>query len=327
MIRPTVLRAWHTGLLVVLVAALALALLPASAGAASGPRLEFEAQPVAQVLGESDLPAHIFSISAAGTGPVTVRVVGHNGNVEVTASLVEPPTDVTLSGTTTRSAVNGLATFDDLEVQGAAAGDTFRLRAEVTRGRTLAPDVSGPFRTWAADDLSDCSSGDCVALAGNDAMSAEVSADAASGFLLLSLLDVEALVAGCEERHDDRYPGGYPYNHAPGAALFDAFFVDGQKIATIIIDRDEVNKETNNGASFYQVCYLSDAPFIDRYGDAVEEPTGAPVDAILTFGPALLPDCGPLAHDPEAPCVISRTKSNGDVYVRVLLPAGDPMFQ
>ena len=84
-------------------------------------RLAFGVQPSDTQAGATISPA------------VTVRVEDDDGNLvesastSVTLAIDDNPSDGTLSGTTTRSAVNGIATFDDLSID--RAGDGYTLEA------------------------------------------------------------------------------------------------------------------------------------------------------------------------------------------------------
>jgi hypothetical protein len=88
---------------------------------------------------------------AAIAPPVTVEVLDQNNNlvtdepVDVTLGLSGGDPNATLGGTTTRTSVNGVATFDDLTIRKAATGYTLDASASGLTG-----DTSGSFDVSAA---------------------------------------------------------------------------------------------------------------------------------------------------------------------------------
>lgn len=97
-------------------------------------RLEFDQPPTSEAAGAPIAP------------PITVRAENALGNLDtnfngpVTLAIASGPGDGVLSGTTTRAASGGVATFNDLSIQRAGS---YTLRA--TSG-ALTPDTSGPFQ-------------------------------------------------------------------------------------------------------------------------------------------------------------------------------------
>ncbi len=110
-----------------------------------GVELEFDQQPTETVQDETIDP------------PVTVRILDRDGNLassdnetEVTISIDnDPSTGATLSGTTTVTAVNGVATFSNLSIDNVGMGYT--LKAEATG---LDEDISNSFNILSAFTFS-----------------------------------------------------------------------------------------------------------------------------------------------------------------------------
>ena len=105
-----------------------------------------------------------------------------------------------------------------------------------------------------------------------------------------------------------------------GTAVFD---VTGGRAKTGVleIDKKEMQAQSNNGASFLQMCFAAPEPFPTRTGTAVVDGSfdwdGDGVAEPVYEG--LLPDCG------APPCVSKRQKNGaGDGIITVQLPPGDP---
>ena len=160
---------------------------------------------------------------------------------------------------------------------------------------------SDEFRIW--DDAALCLAGVVctVSRAGNMMNASVTTVSDTDGMLLLAV-------------GQDTLDCGDPYRHAPQVVTLDAPGVttDGGKVATLTIDKREVNRLPNNGAAHYQICYESDTPFTPREGGA----------QVLK---GLLPDC--TSQDPTAPCVLSKTKTgSGTLIIKILVPDSDPKF-
>lgn len=91
-------------------------------------------------------------VGAAITPAIAVAIVDSLGNVvtsathAVTLSLANNPTGATLAGTTTVTAVNGIATFADLSLDRAGTGFTLAATASGLSSATSSPfDVTSPF--------------------------------------------------------------------------------------------------------------------------------------------------------------------------------------
>ena len=239
-----------------------------------------------------------------GGGAVEVEVLdGANQRVtsaNATITLAVDPTSAdpgtfTLGGTKVVPAVAGVAAFGDLTL-----GATGRYKLLATSpGLTSA--ASDEFRIW--DDGAICVPGvECVATETGQFMRGEVRTTSNTPGMLLLNLDGDELDCGDN------------FRHAPQTMTFDAPGVttpDG-KLVTMTIDKREVNREANNGAAHYQVCFEGESPFLTRDG------------TMATLG--LLPDCA--SQDPAAPCVRSKVKDRaGNVVITLVVPAGDPRCQ
>jgi hypothetical protein len=222
------------------------------------------------------------------TAPITVAIGSDSPN---------PAPGAVLSGTTTQSAVAGVASFSNLSIN---------LHGGYTLSATspgLVGAGSGSFGIW--DQASSCASGaTCsVGVSQPKTMSSQITGNTSTTGVLVASLGADSLTCGDT------------FNHAPIATTFNAFGLtaNGSKTAIVQIDKAIVQATPNNGVSFYRVCYQSPTPFTDRAGN-----TG------VTQG--LLPDCSAVSN--QAPCVKSITKTNaGDVLETLSLPAGDPRFR
>jgi hypothetical protein len=230
-------------------------------------------------------------------GPVQVEVVDAQGDrvVSSTASISVAIGDdpsagaATLDGTTSRDAVAGVATFDDLSIDELGTGYTL-----VASSVGLLSDTSGAFDIWqagatcAADETCDVT----AEQAGEMKVNVKGTAGPNGGTLLVSLTD-------------DGFGCGDPFNHAPYTVIVDDTGI-GSKTAVITIAKAVDQLQANNGVAHYQVCYESDVPFTDRAGTPG-----------VTKG--LLPDCAPAPQSPTPPCVRSKTKTaGGDVVLTIL---------
>src|SRR5262249_12002787 len=112
---------------------------PVVGGGSSVPnKLDFITQPLFGSPGGVITPAIQVAIRDAYGATIT------NASVPVTISLATNPTAATLSGTLTRTAVNGIATFNDLSIDKAGTGYRLAASASGLTGATSDPfDVFG----------------------------------------------------------------------------------------------------------------------------------------------------------------------------------------
>lgn len=266
----------------------------------SGCELRFVDQPADAQKGTA-----ITSAPADPDGdPVTVEVVNRPTGKRLTLSTAaitveiaddaSPGGDAVLGGTTTRNAVAGVATFDDLRIDAAGLGYTLRATSEDHE-----PATSDSFGIW--DRVKNCAGGQACDVTVTDpgTMGVAVTGRSTTDGALLVALGVVDLDCGDS------------FNHAPRTATVDTVNFDGEKQATITIPKEIDQAQPNNGVNHYEICYEGDAPFTDRDGNTVHK--------------GLLALCGPRPEGPLPPCLASRTKTGrGDVLLGVDMPAGDP---
>jgi hypothetical protein len=100
------------------------------------------------------------------------------------------------------------------------------------------------------------------------------------------------------------------YQGTSATVDFNITSTDRTKTVTLTIDSSLVG---DRSASDFQVCYSSNMPFTDRFGNPI--PVGSA---------GLLPDCA-FEGDPVPPCVLDRVSNeDGSVSVRFFAPEGDP---
>ena len=249
---------------------------------------------ISSVMGDADgPPLQVEVIDTAGN-----RVVNATATIAMALDPESNPGGATLSGTLTRIAVDGVATFDDLRID--LVGADYALEASSSG---LDPAESVEFDIW--EHIATCTAGETCTSTATASASMEVSAsgtgDVGGGAVMLRLEDKDL---GC----------GDSFNHAPLVATLDSRGITGLKTATMTIDRAEVQKfRPNDGAAHYQVCFEADYEFTDRDGNTVTK--------------GLLADCGTTAVA-TPPCVDKKTKSpGGNVVIGLLMPAADPSFR
>lgn len=254
---------------------------------------------------------------------VQVAVVDHDGDVlpvdiEVTIGLGDDPSNgvAALTGTLRRrTGVSGVATFGDLRID--TLGKDYSLTASSPGFSEVG---SGVFGIW--EDIAVCADGATCTTSASRARQMQVQVTGAGeqgSAMLLSILDQEI---DCAESWQGSGP--YPYNHAPATSLYEPVGnFDGVLTVAQRIDRSVVRQVPNDGAAFYQLCFLGEKPFVDR--DGVTAQANPQFGGL--FGPALLPDCDAQGRVPS-PCVVSRTKApGGDMLLVFTIPAEDPMFR
>ena len=240
-------------------------------------------------------------------GPVTVEVVDGAGHLVTTSSAVitvgiAPGTgNGTLHGTTTATAVNGVATFSDLSID--LEGTSYALRASSSG---LASTTSGTFRideaaTVCTEDVT------CAAtLTDPDAsldVSAAGSAQGDSGVLTINRTAGATLdCAGYDELLDRDFTVDFVPN--PGT-------VGRTKTVTLTIGREAMKQAADNGVAHLEMCF--GAPFMF----AVKPNTPPLQQPTPGFFVGLLPDCG------TPPCVSKRKGQGGAGIIVAQAPGGD----
>lgn len=240
-------------------------------------------------------------------GPVTVEVIDGAGHRVTTSSAVitvgiAPGTgDGALHGTTTATAVNGLATFSDLSID--LEGTSYALAAS-SSGLTSA--TSGSFRidetaTVCTEDVN------CTATLKNEDASLEVSAQGNaqgdSGVLTINRTEGATLdCAGYDELLDRDFAVDFVPN--PGT-------VGRAKTVTLTISKTAMQDTTDNGVAHLEMCFGAPFTFAVKPGTP---PLQNPAPGLFV---GLLPDCG------TAPCVSKRKGQGGAGVIVARAPGGD----
>ena len=232
--------------------------------------------------------------------PVAVEVVDGAGNrvtsatPTITMALDGGPGS--LSGTKVVQAASGLASFGDLSI---GTAGTYRLVASAP-GFGSVTSSSFSIGTACVEDV------DCVTHAETAESIVDVTAfgntriDA--GVLQLSL--DTGFRPDCV---------GYTEFSSDWAAVLGP---DRSKLVRFQIDKNVMNRQPNNGASFLQMCFAAPFPFATR--------PGTPLTQVGDMFVGLLPDCG------VEPCVASRSKTQaGDGVITARAPGGadDPAYR
>jgi hypothetical protein len=254
------------------------------------------------------------SFNSPGAGPVKVQVLDASGQlvtnskaaITVAITSTANPGGGTLSGTTTVSAVGGVASFSNLSINQPGLG--YRLTAT---SRGMNPATSGHFDIWSS--IQPCSTPPCSATASSATTSGTVTATSAAGRPQF----VAAGIGGASS-----YSCAGTYQPVSDTFSFDVVSgsggmgQDGQFTVTLQIDKTLVLAPGGHpGASTWQICYASTSSFP---GSAGPTPIGD-----VNYFTGLLPDCSNTT--PVAPCVQARNKDNaGDVIV-TFLASGDPL--
>jgi hypothetical protein len=249
--------------------------------------------------------------------PVSVEVIDGAGNrvttsnALITLTLASGGGTGTLSGATEVTAVDGLATFDDLSID---AKGTYALLA------SSAGLVSATSSTFQVDDAATpCAEGEtCTATLSNAntrlGVNASPNLSTDAGVLVIN----RNLGAPIEPQIDCD-----GYNELSDGDFAVDFRTSGdgrEKVATATIDKRTMNAQPENGAAFLNMCFGAppEAPFAVKPGT----PAPQPQQGLLV---GLLPDCG--AFPP--PCVSKRNKTGaGQGVIEVRAPAGplDPRY-
>jgi hypothetical protein len=224
-------------------------------------------------------------------GTVDGPFVAVQGTPNSTVTLTSSP--ASFAPTTVATDGNGVATFTSISI---ATPGTYTLTAT---SPNKSPATSSPFRIFDAGDACGNSDPTCDPSTGTLANKGEITKVAGNpttgGGVIAVALDIESAPV-CNG-------DGPQYNHGP--SVVSAFWenIDGDVIITQTISKEWDQLQSNNGASFYQVCFTYDIAgktFTDKFGNQN-----------VTTG--LLPDCGPKQG---SPCVKSRTKDKkGNVII------------
>jgi hypothetical protein len=280
-----------------------LAITVLSGGGGGASQLHFFTEPADAAI---NTPITSTPFSPTGTS-VQVEVLDGAGH-RVTSSTapiaiaINTGTAGALTGTLTKNAVAGVASFTDLKINTHGNYNLIAQSPGITSAISNSAETDGVFTIW--DSVQPCAvNNSCTASVGdpNTFQSQFSGTSSTGGFLLLTL-------------GQDPLSCGDAFNHAPSvttAATFH-FSATGNKTMVGIIDKSVDQQEPNNGVSFYRVCFESD-DMTFTYPGGVVHPMGTPF---------LLPDCKAVGGTP--PCVKSITKTNaGDVLETITLPPDD----
>jgi len=231
-------------------------------------------------------------------------ITSFTGTISVELSGGNPAAD--LSGTTSRSAVAGVATFDDLSVD---LPETYTLVASAAGAQDETSAGFEIVQQFCPEDV-DCSSSH-VGNGGQSSTNITMNefnpgSDTDTG-ALFSRFDTTGLL-------DCNYADGTPYTEFTDF-MYTYEYSNFERNATIttIVKKKLFNEIADNGAAKIQVCFEAKQSFLN---DALQP----------TVGPALLPDCNKV--DPSTfPCIRSQNKQGGDAILVYTVPAsynGDP---
>jgi len=269
--------------------------------------------------------------------PVAVEVIDGSGSrvttgaVAVTLAIGTNAGGGTLSGTTTTTTVNGVASYSTLSIDKPGAGYTLTASSpSFTSDTSTAFDIA-EVGVACAEDV-DCTGTLNLSNTGNSNVSVTAiqgpTVDIDAGFLTISRIGGPLDCSG--------------YTELLGAG--DVFAVDytspfREKRVVVTIDKKIMNAQSNNGASFLEACFGAPFLFATKPGTPLEVNGGyvpGPYPAPEYKG--LLPDCGGSAvlDDPSvpgvqgititnagAPCVEKRNKTgSGDGIIISRWPAG-----
>lgn len=280
--------------------------LTTSVSGACAAALRFVGQPAGAAVDQT------ITTSSPPGGPVTVEVIDGAGNrvttssAAVTMGIAPGGGTGALNGTTTVTAVNGLATFSDLSID---TRGTYALQA-TSPGLTSATSDTlsiDDVRQPCVEDLT------CTATLSNTNVSLSVSAagnpQTDAGFLVLNR------GAGLDcAGYDELSNGDFSVDYLPNAGL-----TGRTKIVTATIDKQSMNELPQNGAAHLEMCFEAPFRFDVKPGSP---PLQGPADGPFR---GLLPDCGAFAP----PCVSSRNKTQaGQGVIEVQAPGGvqDPRY-
>jgi len=256
----------------------------------------------------------------------------------ISLSLVKAPGNAAVvAGISNSSAVTdatGTATFSSASID--THGSYQLVASDLSNARGVLPATSNTALSGSAatpyftiyDDLQNCPPNCTASPSGSGHETVVISAPNANGKLASSL--------GADNR--DKYlsqngslttPCGAPARlkaqFGPDVTSIGGTLTgSGTKTVTLTYDQAYVNAQSNNGASFYQICYQP-APG-DTFQDINNNTVTGPAVGLLPY------PCGsttkPFSKGTPvaAPCIASKTKNTGSgtVTIILLLPLSDP---
>ncbi len=275
--------------------------------------------------------------------PVSVEVVDSLGQrittstAQISIGFAVNAGGGTLSGTTTKAAVAGVATFSNLSIDNAGYNYSLAASSPGATSATSDPFTIDQVAVVCVEDV-DCS-GQLALAQTNQGFGGSSTVDVTAvqgpatdidgGFLLLSVGLGGAL--DCT--------GFTEFTAALDVIAADYTALDREKRIVATIDKRVMNAESNNGASFLESCFGAPYTFATKIGTPLEVNTAyvpGPYPAPEYKG--LLPDCGgsaqlddpatpgvsgPIVSNAAAPCVLKRKKTGaGDGIIESLWPSG-----
>lgn len=272
-------------------------------------RLRFVTQPAGGVVGAALTGAPL------GSGPpVSVEVVDGSGNrltgstIPITIAKGTGSAGGALTGTLTKTAVLGLASFADLKLDTPGAYTLQASSPGLTSVTTSSFRVDSVGVACTEDVTCSASTSTSTTKATLTALGTPSSVDV--GFLSLSFNAGPAIdCAGYDEA-------------SPDTAVFDFRGANRVKVIALTVSKQRLQIVPNNGAAFLNFCFGSPVPFVTTAGPLTTPSGTYDWDLDGTQDPVyvgLLPSCGGAAP----PCVSARKKVGaGDGYVEATLPAG-----
>ena len=264
--------------------------------------LEITQQPTETEKGSPITPAPAVTITDADGNPVS--------GASVDVSLETIAGSGTLSGTTSKPTVGGVATFDDLVVNGSGK---YRL-VFASEGATA---KSNAFLI--DDQITPCQGSSCSAQGSNAGTTVEASStNAAGNSLAVSVFDISPPAGAC----DPLTPlgvGSFVNVLGNGGAHPDLTL-------TWRLDKSLVLQAGNPGAAHFDICL--GAVNLDHKNGGVDGWTtksgGQAVpfddpDLGVTLYWGIAPDCAKKGT-PTGPCVLHRNKNKGDEVIDVFKP-------
>lgn len=264
---------------------------PATSAPVSRLRVVFDPAPADAKAGEA-LTSVAFEPAGA---PVVLKVLDGSRVANVretfTISAVLGTASTALATVTTDGGVAALS------LTAPAPGQSYHLLAD---GEDV-DGTSSPFDVYQeAERCRDDGDATCVVEGEKPAkLKVSVSANTTVGALALNISDVLPFgtcgVSGPDDPEAE--------HHAPGLVVQDEANIGVSKLAVMTIAKEIVMQRSDNGASFYEVCFSKDG---------------------VSF--ANLPGCPP-ARKRTTACVVSKTKTgSGAVEIVIFLPKGDPTW-
>jgi hypothetical protein len=275
-------------------------------------------------------PSVAVQVRLAATGAAVAGLTDTIALSIVNGLTNESPIAGTFTAVT--NATTGTATFNDLVIATAGsyrltASDTSNTRGVQSGLSITSNSGSSPYFTI-YDDVKSCPP-DCTANPTGSAHETVVISFPNANGKLASSLGADNKDKYLSQNDTLTTPCGAPARlkaqFGPSVTSIGGTITDeGTKTVTLTYDQTYVNEQSNNGASFYQICYQP-AP-TDWFWD---------INNTQVFGPnvGLLPyPCGSTtkpftkARPVSAPCIASKTKNtgNGTVTIILVLPLTDP---